>query len=429
MYVYVYVCVRVCMCVYVYVCVCVCMCVYVYVCVYVCVRVHIHVYRRWGEVEELGKEAFFAPALVWEARRLAAEASGRSGNGPKRKKTAGDKLWARARAMLDTEGEGRGWRAERNISAGEVYEGGTWLMRMVCEPEADADMLEPGSKQESYEVDTDSSQDAEPLSVAEWEAQPWLDLRRAAADARTAPADARTQELWRQWDKARDEERQRERAGRADGASPEDFARFGWRAYVRDNGGAGGGDLLRALGWAGDNTTATHKTHWIEAENTALSFDLWPTSLLMLPCTQGARGEQGCVGGSFLYVSREGTGVSFNASSGEVRVTAGMDAVRTTRARKTGLVARVKPLRPSRVDLNASVPAFRRGIFDPEHSDAFSEVLSELDANIHSSGLDGSIPGESEEDRLQAEQAATELLELHRAAGGAPPQPLDIDFD
>ena len=106
-----------------------------------------------------------------------------------------------------------------------------------------------------------------------------------------------------------------------------------------------------------------------------------------------------------------------------------MDAVRTTRARKTGLVARVKPLRPSRVDLNASEPVFRRGIFDPEHSDAFSEVLSELDANIHSSGLDGSIPGESDEDRLQAEQVATELLELHRAAGGAPPQPLDLDFD
>ena len=69
----------------------------------------------------------------------------------------------------------------------------------------------------------------------------------------------------------------------------------------------------------------------------------------------------------------------------------------------------------------------KRGLFHPAHSESLSEMMSELDRNMDSEALAGvSLPSSGEESR-ETQAVVDDLLAHHRAAGGAPPEPICPD--
>ena len=65
-------------------------------------------------------------------------------------------------------------------------------------------------------------------------------------------------------------------------------------------------------------------------------------------------------------------------------------------------------------------------MFDPEHSESLSEMLSELDRNIDSECL-ADVSLHSSQESREAQAVADDYLAHLRAAGGAPPEPFDFD--
>ena len=65
-------------------------------------------------------------------------------------------------------------------------------------------------------------------------------------------------------------------------------------------------------------------------------------------------------------------------------------------------------------------------MFAPEHSESLSEMMSELDRNIDSECL-ADVSLHSSQESREAQAVVDDFLAHHRAAGGAPPEPLDFD--
>jgi hypothetical protein len=472
---------------------------------------------RWADVEEGAQDAFFAPALVWEARRLAhltaaaecvsgvglglGEGGGRREWGErvgewKFPHTFGDCFWNKERRRLFGEAEGGGGGAgvggggmgeagnvgvgggeeggnwaggAEGVQAGEgggsgdsAYACGRWQLRVEetrglgggglgCEG-GGCDSLETSSDEDTIPCDVsgggvDGTGEgegegletqgggtrevsgvegdiyskggrggagvwrAEEAGVAggagwgigggvpsahvtsadmrEWEAREWEPFER------TEEVDEEKERAWREWE------------GRMAEEASNPLVKYGWKAYLKQ-------------------VQHPHRKRCSEVilENDSLSFDFWPTCVLTLPGEGEGRGD---VGGSFEFVSQEGDAVIFNASATPPRLSCHprFDKMRARRAEKTGLLKRLRFPRqgPSFEDLQA--PLLKRGLFDPAHSDSFSDLVSELNANLDSECLSG-VSDDAAENQVTNE-LVDQLLAHHRAAGGSPPESIDPD--
>jgi hypothetical protein len=224
--------------------------------------------------------------------------------------------------------------------------------------------------------------------MREWEAREWEPFER------TEEVDEEMEKVWRECEARMAQE----------ASNP--LARFGWKAYLKQ-------------------VQHPHRTcSEVILENDSLSFDFWPTCVLTLP---GGGGRRGDVGGSFEFVSQEGDAVIFNASATPPRLSCHprFDKMRARRAEKTGLLKRLRFPRqgPSFEDLQA--PLLKRGLFDPAHSDSFSDLVSELNANLDSDCLSG-VSDEAADNQVTNEHV-DQLLAHHRAAGGSPLESIDPD--
>ena len=391
----------------------------------------VHTCYRWAEVELAAGDNFFAPPLVWEARRRARREREGAGLHTAWAETDGDALWrehwlqvspvnvAGGDGAAASEGEG----GARSARVGDVLELGCWKMWVPEEHDGQEGAEEQGS--ESSGGGEDGEAKVPQLTQEEWEAQDWVPLqplqpsppqRQEDAERDSGGGENRDmEEAWRRWELTRYSEA-------ALAADPfqnvKPLAYWGWRAHERRsrylrNGCKQSLMATKSPGCADCKLPLDD----LVLENDALSFDFWPTSLLKLP--------GGAAGGGFIFVSQEGDAVIFNVSSGEVSPHAEYDALRCRRAREGGL--REARVRRERTPQAPDAPPLRRGHFDPAHSESLSEMMSELDRNIDSEGLADVWQQPSSEESREAQAAVDEFLAHHRAAGGLPPEPIDVD--